>query len=145
MSEQYETMIKNSLARFQKTKMQLGLLLVACDMTVVARLVYGHWVLNKLIGISICIAFVVIFTNTYGMHFLGTLAYWLGVCTSCRFLDPLTSASSTLSESGQCSTRNSATKTPNCKVTSTYDYIQNTNQPSYQSTEDMKMSNRNAQ
>ncbi|KAH0915339.1 hypothetical protein HID58_029785 [Brassica napus] len=36
-----------------------GLLLVACDMTVVARLVYGHWVLNKLIGISICIAFVI--------------------------------------------------------------------------------------
>lgn len=40
------------------------------------------------------------FTNTYGMHFLGTLAYWLGVCSSCRFLDPLTSASSTLS--GTC-------------------------------------------
>ncbi|CAF2168453.1 unnamed protein product [Brassica rapa subsp. narinosa] len=35
-----------------------GLLLVACAVTVVAWLVSGHWVLNNLLGISICIAFV---------------------------------------------------------------------------------------
>lgn len=35
-----------------------GLLLVACAMTVVAWLISGHWVLNNLLGISICIAFV---------------------------------------------------------------------------------------
>ncbi|KAG2238848.1 hypothetical protein Bca52824_091918 [Brassica carinata] len=39
------------------TRMQ-GLLLVGCVMTVVAWLVSGHWVLNNLLGISICIAFV---------------------------------------------------------------------------------------
>ncbi|CAN6880816.1 unnamed protein product [Brassica oleracea] len=39
------------------TRMQ-GLLLVGCVVTVVAWLVSGHWVLNNLLGISICIAFV---------------------------------------------------------------------------------------
>ncbi|VVB10549.1 unnamed protein product [Arabis nemorensis] len=39
------------------TRMQ-GLLLVACAVTVVAWLISGHWVLNNLLGISICIAFV---------------------------------------------------------------------------------------
>ena len=39
------------------TRMQ-GLLLVGCVMTVAAWLVSGHWVLNNLLGISICIAFV---------------------------------------------------------------------------------------
>ncbi|KAJ6867848.1 signal peptide peptidase-like 1 [Populus alba x Populus x berolinensis] len=35
-----------------------GLLLVSCFLTVSAWLVSGHWVLNNLLGISICIAFV---------------------------------------------------------------------------------------
>ncbi|EEF49094.1 signal peptide peptidase-like 1 [Ricinus communis] len=35
-----------------------GLLLLACSMTVAAWLVSGHWVLNNLLGISICVAFV---------------------------------------------------------------------------------------
>ncbi|KAJ9139878.1 hypothetical protein P3X46_030571 [Hevea brasiliensis] len=35
-----------------------GLLLLACFITVAAWLVSGHWVLNNLLGISICIAFV---------------------------------------------------------------------------------------
>ncbi|CAL1404959.1 unnamed protein product [Linum trigynum] len=35
-----------------------GLLLTACIVTVVAWLVSGHWILNNLLGISICIAFV---------------------------------------------------------------------------------------
>ena len=35
-----------------------GLLLLACAVTVAAWLVSGHWILNNLLGISICIAFV---------------------------------------------------------------------------------------
>uniref|UniRef100_A0A2P2IPY5 Signal peptide peptidase-like 1 n=1 Tax=Rhizophora mucronata TaxID=61149 RepID=A0A2P2IPY5_RHIMU len=35
-----------------------GLLLFACSLTVAAWLVSGHWILNNLLGISICIAFV---------------------------------------------------------------------------------------
>ncbi|CAN1158770.1 Signal peptide peptidase-like 1 [Linum perenne] len=35
-----------------------GLLLVTCIVTVVAWLVTGHWMLNNLLGISICVAFV---------------------------------------------------------------------------------------
>ncbi|KAK4740700.1 hypothetical protein SAY87_024288 [Trapa incisa] len=35
-----------------------GLLLIACVSTVVAWLVTGHWILNNILGISICIAFV---------------------------------------------------------------------------------------
>ncbi|GAV79302.1 Peptidase_A22B domain-containing protein [Cephalotus follicularis] len=35
-----------------------GLLLLACSFMVVAWLVSGHWILNNLLGISICIAFV---------------------------------------------------------------------------------------
>ncbi|KAE8662135.1 Signal peptide peptidase-like 1 [Hibiscus syriacus] len=36
----------------------LGLLLLACTLTVASWLVSGHWILNNLLGISICIAFV---------------------------------------------------------------------------------------
>ncbi|CAI9092241.1 OLC1v1027433C1 [Oldenlandia corymbosa var. corymbosa] len=39
------------------TRMQ-GLLLLLCTATVVAWLITGHWVLNNLLGISLCIAFV---------------------------------------------------------------------------------------
>lgn len=35
-----------------------GLLLITCVSTVVAWLISGHWILNNLLGISICIAFV---------------------------------------------------------------------------------------
>ncbi|XP_031391693.1 signal peptide peptidase-like 1 [Punica granatum] len=35
-----------------------GLLLITCTGTVVAWLVSGHWILNNLLGISICMAFV---------------------------------------------------------------------------------------
>lgn len=35
-----------------------GLLLLVCISTVVAWLISGHWILNNLLGISICIAFV---------------------------------------------------------------------------------------
>lgn len=35
-----------------------GILLFTCSFTVVAWLVSGHWILNNLLGISICIAFV---------------------------------------------------------------------------------------
>ncbi|KAJ8771436.1 hypothetical protein K2173_026613 [Erythroxylum novogranatense] len=35
-----------------------GLLLLACSITVAAWLISGHWILNNLLGISICIAFV---------------------------------------------------------------------------------------
>ncbi|XP_010532287.1 PREDICTED: signal peptide peptidase-like 1 [Tarenaya hassleriana] len=35
-----------------------GLLLVACAMTVVAWVISGYWILNNVLGISICIAFV---------------------------------------------------------------------------------------
>ncbi|KAG8652920.1 signal peptide peptidase-like 1 [Manihot esculenta] len=35
-----------------------GLLLLTCSLTVAAWLVSGHWILNNLLGISICIAFV---------------------------------------------------------------------------------------
>ncbi|KDP22265.1 hypothetical protein JCGZ_26096 [Jatropha curcas] len=35
-----------------------GLLLLSCSITVAAWLVSGHWILNNLLGISICIAFV---------------------------------------------------------------------------------------
>lgn len=34
-----------------------GLLLLTCSLTVAAWLVSGHWILNNLLGISICIAF----------------------------------------------------------------------------------------
>uniref|UniRef100_A0A6N2ND83 Uncharacterized protein n=1 Tax=Salix viminalis TaxID=40686 RepID=A0A6N2ND83_SALVM len=34
-----------------------GLLLVSCFLTIAAWLVSGHWILNNLLGISICIAF----------------------------------------------------------------------------------------
>ncbi|KAH0918702.1 hypothetical protein HID58_026362 [Brassica napus] len=44
--------------RFCYDHLMQGLLLVACAVTVVAWLVSGHWVLNNLLGISICIAFV---------------------------------------------------------------------------------------
>ncbi|KAH0852632.1 hypothetical protein HID58_093797 [Brassica napus] len=44
--------------RFCYDHLTQGLLLVACAVTVVAWLVSGHWVLNNLLGISICIAFV---------------------------------------------------------------------------------------
>ncbi|MED6122960.1 Signal peptide peptidase-like 1 [Stylosanthes scabra] len=35
-----------------------GLLLISCSIVVAAWLVSGHWILNNLLGISICIAFV---------------------------------------------------------------------------------------
>ncbi|KAG5230686.1 signal peptide peptidase [Salix suchowensis] len=53
-----------------------GLLLVSCFLTIAAWLVSGHWILNNLLGISICIAFVSHFqTSKYVLFSLHACLY----------------------------------------------------------------------